>query len=108
MKKYTPKQRAAMAAAFRAAKKHLHDGRTDRDLTHFICFAISRAEWRGEVSHGVADLCAELINQRIGFRGSMRAWLREVARVPDHMMTTRRIQQHRHAWLDMLIEEFSS
>ena len=96
--------RKAIAAAFRAAKPLLWDGRGSPgyfEPHEYICLALEATdadEWRQARS---------VIRVRIG-GSQMRTieeWLIDQG-IPRKQMTPKRLQAHRHAWLDMLIAEF--
>lgn len=48
----------------------------------------------------------EIIHERLGHQFSVSAWL-AMQGVPQRDLTNIRVQAHRKAWVEMLIEEFS-
>lgn len=99
---YTDKQRAGIAAAFRAAKPLLWDGAPDRPGQHdFICFALDATAYR------YRHTARNIVRERLDGYLSMCTWLARQG-VRKKQMTPTRVQAHRHAWLDMLIAEFEA
>lgn len=98
---YTKAQRKAIAAAFRAAKPHLWDGRKvlGRPTICGALYDTHLANW---------SLARDVVMDRLHPNATVWNWLHERANVPVRRLTDRRVQQHRHAWLDKLIEEFSA
>lgn len=103
--KYTKQQRAQIADAFRAAKKILWKGTGSKlpsSMHRYICLAINQS---GGFFAG--PMARKIVMQRLGKHSYLGQWLIEQG-VPRVLQTDRRMQQHRHAWLDSLIKEFSS
>jgi hypothetical protein len=94
--------RKAIAAAFRAAKPLLWDGASNGG-ERFICHAIN------ESNHSARFAAMRVIQERLNCaqRGcySLCRWL-EFQGIAWRHLTPKRLQAHRHAWLDMLIAEF--
>lgn len=104
MTTYTDAKREQIAQAFKNAKKHLWNGLGRQGKKQeFICLAI-RSRFDGDVID--ANTAIHIIEQRIGWCNTMSCWLTEQG-IPVSQITPRRLQAHRHAWLDMLIAEFS-
>jgi hypothetical protein len=101
---YTKQQREAMADAFRAAKKVLWKGTGYKpsNKERYICSAIIMAPGRGGCTPA-----RSVVSQRLGKHAYLGKWLTEQG-VPREQQTDRLMQQHRHAWLDLLIKEFSA
>lgn len=106
---YTKRDRKALVKAFREGKKLLWDGRsgTHNPMDAMICFTIGRAQSKGLVSDQAYTLATNLIDQRLAGSCGMRSWLRNQG-IPEREITNERMQAHRHAWLDLLIAEFSA
>ena len=105
---YTKRDRKALVKALREGKKFLWDGRSPRPpgQDRMICFAIGIANSSGCVSERARSLCTNLISQRLDGCSGLRTWLRNQG-IPESQITNERLQAHRHAWLDLLIAEFS-
>lgn len=104
---YTKAQRQAIAAAFKAAKPRLWDGTGTGKGSRFICWAIDRAETDYIVGSSTAEAAKSVVLDRLGRSNSVEDWLLRKG-VLSYQMTSAHVQAHRHAWLDKLIEEFSS
>ena len=105
---YTTEDRKALVKAFREGKKFLWDGKSPQApwTDNTIGFAIALAERAGAVTPRAGTLAANLIQRRLGCHTVMRNWLEDRG-VPRGDLTDERVQAHRHAWLDLLIAEFS-
>lgn len=93
--------RKAIAAAFRAAKPLLWDGTPSlyADKFTFICNAL--IDSRHEARHAACDV----VNAKLWPFSFLNQWLMHKGiDVDDYPPEC--LQAHRHAWLDMLIEEF--
>lgn len=80
----------------------------------FICIAImTAASHTKRITKDDIDRCRLMIEKRLGGNETIETWLQDRGFLPfqwglvDHA-TKDRIQQHRHAWLDMLIAEFKA
>lgn len=105
MTKYAPQTRAAIRKAFAVAKDYLADGETfNEQRTKFICLALDEAERRDRCSALGARLARNIINNRLGRNMTLDGWLRDEG---VRNFSYRRLQAHRHAWLNLLIKEFS-
>ena len=102
--KYTREQKQRMAEAFRKAAAVLTlENTPGYDVRRtYICLAIEVTEDRSTVR-----LCRDLIRSRLDGRGTFRDWLQYEARIDPSELTYEAVQQHRLAWLKLLIEEFS-
>lgn len=108
MTTYTPSQRKAIARAFKAAKTNLWDGIGERgEAMELICFAINRAADHNEITITSASQSKRIIQQRIKPSPCFGSWIRQQG-IHIRDITEIKLQTHRHAWLDMLIEEFST
>jgi hypothetical protein len=93
--------RKAIAAAFRAAKPLLWDGRgSQKTAEEFICIALLVSR------HPSARLAEEIVASRIRPYTTLSTWLSETHGIRWIRFPSRGLQAHRHAWLDMLIAEF--
>ena len=99
-----------IAAGFAAAKKYLWDGVSPQivmfHLPAPICTALARASDRRKITVKVRKRCKEIIAQRIDRLSTLESWLNSKG-VKNAELTRQRMQAHRHAWLDLLIKEFS-
>lgn len=97
-----------IAAGFATAKKYLCDGAEEnlRNKTQYICIALKNACNKKEISVKVQIACALVISSRLDGAFTIRTWLREQG-ICAEAMTYAHMQAHRHAWLDLLIKEFS-
>ena len=104
--KLTKTQKRSMAEAFRKAAAVLTlentPGYNGRRV--YICLALDDAE----TDYHTVELCRKLIEQRLGQYFSLKSWLMEEAKIPRTELTFEAVQQHRLAWLKLLIEEFSA
>lgn len=101
---YTKAQRKSIADAFRAAKEVLWNGTgcLPRGKERYICYALTMSPGMGG-----RTLAKKIISERLGRHAYLENWL-SAQGVPRVQQTVRRMQQHRHAWLDLLIKEFSA
>ena len=101
---YTKAQKRKMVAAFKRAAKALRLRRNiaTKEGHTYICLAIAVTEDRSTVR-----LCCDLIRSRLDGWGTFRDWLQYEARIDPSELTYEAVQQHRLAWLKLLIEEFS-
>ena len=101
---YTKTQKRKMVAAFKRAAKALRLRRNIATVEGhtYICLAIADTEDRSTVR-----LCCDLIRSRLNGWGTFRDWLQYEARIDPSELTYEAVQQHRLAWLKLLIEEFS-
>ena len=98
-----------IAAGFAAAKQYLWDGVSPKIPGHlpmYICLALSCASDKRKITAKVGKHCQEIIAQRIDRRYTLESWLSS-KRVKETELTRQRMQAYRHAWLDLLIKEFS-
>lgn len=103
MTAYTEAERQEIVAALKACKQFLWDGvgRGRRRREEYICIALERTNLPTGLTH-------KLIRERLGLgTSSLHTWL--VTRGVDPKdITQERMQAHRLAWVDKLIEEFSA
>lgn len=103
------------------AKRHLattHDEKYDymkrTGKEKFICVAImTAASHTKRITAYDVDRCRLMIEARLGGNETIETWLQDRGFLPFQWglvdtATKDRIQQHRHAWLDMLIAEFKA
>ena len=98
-----------IAAGFAAAKEYLWDGRSSQILgcLHIhICTAVSQASVKRKITVKVRNRCQEIIAQRIDRLNTLESWLNSKG-IKNAELTHQRMQAYRHAWLDLLIKEFS-
>ena len=80
----------------------------------FICIAIrTAAETTKRITIADMERCKDIIRSRLDDNDTLESWLQSQGCLPMawgfvNTATRDRIQQHRHAWLDMLITEFKS
>lgn len=103
-----------------AAKKYLWDGQDDNQLedlsehkSEYICFAISNVR-HFELNLSEAPIywlirkTRDMIELRLFPWNNMDAWLLRGACIPPEQLTPDRVQAHRLAWMNLLIEEFKA
>lgn len=97
-----------IAAGFVVAKQYLWDGAEEnlRNKTQYICIALKNACNKKEISVKVQIACALVISSRLDGAYTIRTWLRKQG-ICAEALTSAHMQAHRHAWLDLLIKEFS-
>jgi hypothetical protein len=94
------------------AEKYNYQTMTGKEK--FICIAIMTAASHTEsITNGDIDRCRLMIEARLEGCGTIEEWLQVRGFLPFEWglvdtPTRDRIQQHRHAWLDMLIKEFKA
>ena len=109
MTAFTKAQRAQFVRQLEACKPFLWDGKSSWGFkqTRYICIA---------VAYGADDLKLKLeyavtlrreIARRLENTSTLSSWLLDQGIPPDDL-TEARLQAHRHAWVDLLIEEFSN
>lgn len=97
-----------IAAGFAAAKQYLWDGEEEFPInkSSYICLALKRARDKKEISRKAYLACASIISSRLDGTYTLKSWL--IARgIWKWELTATEVQVHRHAWLDLLIKEFS-
>ena len=100
---YSKKERLQIAAALRAVRPLMWDGSTASCGERYICYALcSLSRRKGE---GIAR---QVIHSRLAPYGTLRCWLKCSAGIPPGQLTDAAVQQHRLAWIDELIKEFSA
>lgn len=97
-----------IAAGFAAAKQYLWDGVEEppRNKSSYICLALKNACNKKAISVKVQIACALVISSRLDGAFTMRTWLRARGIFAEDMSNAL-MQKHRHAWIDLLIKEFS-
>ena len=78
----------------------------------FICIAIMAAASSTKlITTADVERCVDIVESRLDGETTLGHWLVNKGCIPSNGWTTAdkdRIQQHRHAWLDMLIAEFEA
>lgn len=102
MPKYTKTQRQNLVKVFEAAKLFLWDGSNSSYgiKKEYICHAIERTNLPG------AHMAKLLVMRRLDGYYTFYNWLVRHG-VSSFAITETRMQAHRLAWLNLLIEEFS-
>ena len=98
-----------IAAGFAAAKQYLWDGVSPQIPVYLpihICVALTCAYDKRKITVKVRERCQEIIAQRIDRLSTFESWL-ICKGIKNTELTRQRMQAHRHAWLDLLIKEFS-
>lgn len=94
-----------IAEGFKAAKQNLNvkpgDGKR-----HFICFALGEALSKKQISYKTYATCLTIVRERLGNSAFISGWLASNG-VPESDITPTKLATYRHAWLDLLIKEFS-
>lgn len=91
----------------REAKRYLWDGTRSSGLyykSRYICFAIA------DVPLAAVSQCNKaqfLISKRLGRFETLEDWLKYNG-VRSREMTTKRVQAHRLAWMELLAQEFEA
>jgi len=97
--------------AFLAARNYIHN-------LGFICVALDRACYRGEITERQASNAIALVRERLGSHYTLNNWVcenipgfREIQEEAqargDHQTYLNMVQEFRVRWLDALIKEFS-
>ena len=98
-----------IAAGFAVAKQYLWDGESPQTIVYLpkhICIALDAARNNTKITIGVRDACKEIIANRLEGKNTFQDWL-EFKGVKITEGDEAKMQAHRHAWLDLLIKEFS-
>lgn len=98
-----------IAAGFAAAKKYLWDGASPQIffyLPEHICMAIDKATNKREITVNTRNACKNVIASRLNNCLTLSGWLKSQG-VTITEADKPKLQAHRHAWLDLLIKEFS-
>jgi hypothetical protein len=94
--------------------KNSYDYVNQEGQEKFICIAImTAASHNKRISDKDVERCRKMIASRLEGNDSLEGWLMHKGCIHEEFLlfdraTKDRIQQHRHAWLDMLITEFKS
>lgn len=102
--RYSKIQRRTLAQAFQVAKDRLESKGTDR----FICNALSFAYMHDLIGNWAVNEAKRIIWARMNNASTLEAWLTEHHGVPGEHKTDAAMYRYRQAWLDHLIQEFSS
>jgi len=100
---YTPKQRRKLAEAFKLARRSIR-----RQESRYICSALSTSWFVGDISITTECRAKDLILSRLNDCPTYTAWVE--MNYPDTYNTydMSAARRARLAWLDSLIEEFST
>jgi hypothetical protein len=102
---------------FKRAKQHLANDFTEvcnsSSKEKFICIAITTAAaYSKRITDKDIERCTAIVESRIDGAYTMEGWLESKRCINSYSLCGRtikdRIQEHRHAWLDLLIAEFKS
>lgn len=91
-----------------------YDYLTKTGKEKYICIAIHTASAHTKrITKDDMERCRKMIESRLEDSETMESWLQRKGYLPKEWglvnhATKTRIQQHRHAWLDMLIAEFEA
>lgn len=99
-----------IVVALKLAKLQLWDGiGENHGHVSYICVALDLVThaWCRDRRRAV-ELIKYIIGERMGPRITMTSWLKYTVGIPANELTLERVQAHRHAWVDLLIEEFSN
>lgn len=98
-----------IAAGFAAAKKYLWDGVSSQIPVYspmHICTAIDKAASKRKITIKTRDACKKVVAARLDNSITFEGWLiRKNVTITETDRS--KVQAHRHAWLDLLIKEFS-
>jgi len=72
-----------------------------------ICYAICNTDINKTAGVDVGDAAAAIIRLRMNNHIQLEYWLRSHG-IPRHKQSVDKMQAYRHAWLNMLIEEFEN
>lgn len=98
--------RKQLVEVFKEAKDWLWDGGPKFKLfpkSRYICVAINGCRY---LPRAHRESATAIVSKRLQGAPTLKGWLIDKG-IPEEDMTTERMQAHRHAWLDLLIEEFS-
>jgi hypothetical protein len=99
---------------FKRTKQHLaKDWASAQTKDRFICLAISiAAAHSGRLTNKDVERCTEIVESRLQGLYTLESWLESRGCLNNYFLcdlgTKNRIQEHRHAWLDLLIAEFEA
>jgi hypothetical protein len=104
------------AEVFKRAKEHLAKDFTEVCNTgknKFICIAIITASaYSKRLTGSDIERCTDIVESRLEGEYTLESWLESKGCVGNYLTHDRatkdRMQEHRHAWLDLLIAEFES
>lgn len=105
------RDREAIHKAFVRAVPHLASGKLFADFgkMNYICWAIQNGDTmyrRSGLESRGASLAMHVIHDRIRSEYTLVDWL-AMRGISRSELTHKRVQIHRHKWLQMLIKEFS-
>ena len=103
------KERKTIVNVLKLSKKYLSDGKDNwaYDKSEYICVALCDVECASPKYEKVVCYIRELIDFRLCGTNSLENWLRIYMGIPVDQFTPQRMQAHRLAWINLLIEEFS-
>ena len=102
--RYSKIQRRTLAEAFQVVKDCLRSTGPDR----FICNALLFAYMRDLIGNWAVNEAKHIIEVRMDYAHTLEGWLKEHHGVPRQQQTDCAMHEYRQAWLDHLIQEFSS
>jgi hypothetical protein len=76
------------------------------DKNEYICHAIENTNPNPATTGGGLD-AQKIISDRLWPNSSLDGWLEQTMGIKSEDLTWENMQTHRHAWLKMLIKEFS-
>ena len=98
--------RKQLVEVFTQAKEWLWDGGPIFKLflkSRYICVAINECHY---LPRAHRESATAIVSKRLQGAHTLKGWLKGKG-IPEEDLTPERMQAHRHAWLDLLIEEFS-
>ena len=101
---------------FKRTKQHLAKDFSETCNTSkekFICIAITTASaYSKRITDKDVERCRDIVESRLEHTYTLESWLESKRCINSYSLCGRttkdRIQEHRHAWLDLLIAEFKS
>lgn len=102
--RYSKIQRRTLAEAFRVVKARLQRTGPER----FICNTLSFAYMHDLIGNWAVNEAKHIIRVRMNNAFTLEVWLTKHHGVPGEQKTYSAMYQYRLAWLDHLIQEFSS
>ena len=108
MTTFTKAQKAQFVRQLEACKPFLWDGKSpwSHEQTRYICIAVAYGADALKLELEYAVTLRREIERRLENTSTLSSWLLDQGIPPDDL-TEARLQAHRHAWVDLLIEEFS-
>ena len=103
------KERKKIVAVLELSKEYLWDGEGNCpfDKSEYICIALCDVCCTLPKYKKFVCYIRELIEYRLCGTNSLENWLRIYMGIPADQFAPQRMQAHRFAWINLLIEEFS-